>query len=443
MAAHQTLLAGSPRRSNDGLNGSQGYTGLLFFVSVTQTLPAPSPCSELGNQLVTDVVEVRVAQSASEIEELRCAWSRWCPHRDSDLDYCLSLVWARQEVLRPHVVTVYRNGSPDALLVGRVERTHMKPKIGYMRLPATVARVIMFSYRGLLGNASPENCDAIVQSILDSLQRGDADVASLHQLNIDSPLYQRVLQRPNVGCRDYLARPVPHHFMLLAGDVDQIYSGLSSSHRKALRYEAKRLATQFAGNVVVRCFITSGELDKAISDIEIVARETYQRDLGFGVEDNPQMRNLLAFLSVKGWLRIHVLYLGGAPAAFSLGTVSNGVYCCDHLGYRPKFAKYSPGSFLLTKVFDDLCANHVNMVDFGPGDGLYKARFGNLQVMESSVNIFAPTGRGVWLNGIRTSAGFVDLAARKVLEKANLSVKVKKKWRALSGTKKVPKDITA
>src|SRR5580700_4035265 len=79
--------------------------------------------------------QVRVLRSFPEVEQIRDAWSAWKTHRDSDIDVCLQFVWVREEVVRPHVIVIHRNGHPEAMLVGRLERFRTTPKIGYVRLP--------------------------------------------------------------------------------------------------------------------------------------------------------------------------------------------------------------------------------------------------------------------------------------------------------------------
>jgi CelD/BcsL family acetyltransferase involved in cellulose biosynthesis len=374
-------------------------------------------------------VTVRVARSFAEIESLRELWSSWPSHRDSNIDLCQQVVWSREEVICPHVIVVYRDGVPVTMLVGWLERTLVAFKIGYLRLPRVRSRALKFSYGGLLGECSAENCDEIVSSIMSSLRDGDADVALLRDPSADSAIYQSAQSVPSIFSRDHLASPAAHHFMILPPTLEQVYLGLSSGHRKHLRSEAKKLQKDFQGGLRITCYFESAELERALKDVEEIARKTYQRELGFGFEGTQQMRDLLEFFAQKGWLRIYILYLGESPAAFSVGSVSDGVYCCDFLGYDPRFGKYSPGTFLLTRMLEDFCDAGVTKVDFGAGGGAYKERFGNLRLMEASVSIFAPTLKGFALNAIRTLTGTVDQLAKKTLEKTDLLPKIKRLWR--------------
>lgn len=373
---------------------------------------------------------VRIVRSNAEVEEIRQIWSAWPSHRDSDIDLCQQVVWAREGVIRPHVIVVYRDGRPETIFVGWLERTVIALRIGYLRLGRIPSRALKFSYGGLLGKSSAENCDVIVESIIRSLRQGDADVALLRDLSADSPIYQKALSLPSFFARDHLAMPAAHHFMLLPDTIERVHLGLSTGHRKHLRSEAKKLQNDFKDRLRIRLFCESSELDSAIRDAEEIAQKTYQRELGFGFENTKEMRDLLGFLAQKGWLRIYVLYLGESPCAFSVGSVANGVYCCDYLGYDPKFGKYSTGTFLFTKMLEDFCRAGLTKVDFGSGGGAYKERFGNLRLTEAPVSVFAQTPKGLFLNMLRTLTGAVEKLAKKALGKGDLLPKIKKLWRS-------------
>jgi len=78
---------------------------------------------------------VRVCRTVADIEEIRPFWASWKGYRDSDIDFYLEFIRTRQEVLRPHVIVLSRDGRPDALLIGRLEKTRIDSKIGYLGFP--------------------------------------------------------------------------------------------------------------------------------------------------------------------------------------------------------------------------------------------------------------------------------------------------------------------
>lgn len=101
----------------------------------------------------TDGIEIRIARSPSEVEALREVWIRWGGHRDSDIDFVLTIIESYPEALRPHVISIYRDGQPDAILIGRLERKRIPFKIGYLKVFRPWARCLTFVYGALRGNA--------------------------------------------------------------------------------------------------------------------------------------------------------------------------------------------------------------------------------------------------------------------------------------------------
>jgi len=100
------------------------------------------------------VLSLRVLRTLPELESLRGVWTSWKGHRDSDIDFFAEFVRTRPEIIRPHVVVLYRYGTPEAMLIGRLERTQLTFKIGYLRLPGISARILIFSQGGARGNIS-------------------------------------------------------------------------------------------------------------------------------------------------------------------------------------------------------------------------------------------------------------------------------------------------
>ncbi len=373
--------------------------------------------------------QVRILRTLAEVEEIRRAWSGWKTHRDSNIDVCLQFVWVREEVIRPHVIVIHRYGRPDAMLVGRLERSRTAPKVGYVRLPGIRSFVLMFSYKGLLGNASDENCREITKSIIESLKQGEADVASLDHLDVSASFFQSALKLPRFVSRDHLTHPAPHHLMRLPANVEDVYRGFSGGHRSELKRKAKKLLSDHQGSVKVCCYRAPDELDTAIPQVEQVAKKSYLRGLGVGFQDSELMRRRLRLFAQNGWLRIYLLFVKEMPCAFWVGTVYEDSFCSDYLAFDNRFADYSPGMFLLMKMIEDFCAAGIREIDFGFGEGRYKERFGNYQTMESSVQIFAASLKGFALNITRTTAVLVDNALKKTLERGNLLGTVKKLWR--------------
>src|ERR1700674_4020609 len=133
---------------------------------------------------------LRIARSISEIEEIREIWAAWQSHPTSDIDHFLSIVRSRPEIERPHVMVVYREGRPDSILVGRLERTRIWLGLGYLKLFRPEARVLCIMYGGFLGNKSSENSAYVIREIVRCLSHGEADVARFEFVRADSSLFE-------------------------------------------------------------------------------------------------------------------------------------------------------------------------------------------------------------------------------------------------------------
>jgi hypothetical protein len=265
------------------------------------------------------------------------------------------------------------------------------------------------------------------------LRNGEADMALLQQISPESPICERALSLPGSATRDRLTKRAVHYVMKLPSSIDGGGDGPSSGHCSELRRKRKKIRRNilkdFDGHIKVECFREPAELEGTIAKLEPIAAKSYQRGLGVGFQDTEQMRRRLQLCAEKGWLRIYLLTLKDKPCAFWVGTVYNGTFCSDHIGFDPQFGNYSPGMFLLTEMIEDFCKAGIREIDFGQGGGLYKERFGNSQSTEVSVCVFAPTWKGISVNAARTATGLVEHAIRKILEHTNLLPRIKRFWR--------------
>lgn len=378
-------------------------------------------------------VEIRIIRSVREIEDLRPFWAAWQKHPNVDVDFYETIVSSRPEILRPHVIVLYRGGCPDAMLVGRLEDGQVDVRIGYKTVFAQRARFMTFIYGGLLGSSSPDNCQSFVREISRSLRQGEADVALLHQIRVDTPLYQAATRFSSFLFRDHFRCPNTHRSMTMAKSVEDFHVRLSPKVRKNQKWQAKNLLRTYQDEVNVACFSGVADLERMIRDVEAISRTTYQRGLGVGFVDNAETRNRLRLEAEKGWLRVHILYVANQPCAFWMGTLYQGTFHSDFMGYDPQYAKCSPGMFLIMRVIESFCSQNGNgdlkELDFGFGDAQYKEVLGTDKWEEVPVLIFAPTLKGFALNVLQMQTALIDLLGRKTLGRTNLAARVKKMWR--------------
>lgn len=374
---------------------------------------------------------VRALRTLSEVEEIRRQWESWPGYRDSDIDSYLTFLRSNPGTVRPHIVAVYRDGRPDAILVGRVDRGHISCRLGYLNLNLP-ARILCFVYGALRGNPSKENCDLLVSSVLQSLSAREADTAYMNFLREDSDLCRLATERPGRLSRDYARTTQPHFAATLPATVQEYYQSLPAGGKGFNKARHKKLLKDYGDGVRIRCFRAATELDGMIQDVEEAAKRSYQRGLGVGFFDTPLVRNHLRLRAERGRLRGYVLYLEGKPCAFWIGEINQGTFESDSLAYDAAFARYSPGMFLICKVIEGFCedaSKKVTAIDFGTGHAQYKQVLSNRNWTETSVCIFAPTFKGIVLNITRSVVVGLDKIIKKALARTNLLQKIKKVWR--------------
>jgi hypothetical protein len=382
-------------------------------------------------RLAQGQMTVRTIRSLLELEDIRDIWESWHNHPNSDIDFYSAIVDLKPEIERPHVLLLYRDDCPEAMIVGRMERAFIEGRIGYKTLYKRQAKQLTFNYGGQLGNFSESNSDTLVREVIKLLRTGEADLAMFNFLRVDSPLFRVATTLPGILSRDLVLAKQLHRCTTLPDNIDALNSQVSPKIRKNKGF--KKLLKDFSGVWEVRCLREPHEVERLCQDVERVAKTTYQRGLGVGFVDCDEMRRRLLLHAEKGWLRTYILYLGEKPCAFWMGTLYKTTLHSDCMGYDPEYAKCSPGTFLIMRVIEGLCSHmgdeNVTQIDWGLGDAEYKAALGTHDWQEACVYIFAPTIKGLALNVFRTLAMMADVQLKRILERVRLVRRIKRLWR--------------
>ena len=197
----------------------------------------------------------------------------------------------------------------DAILVGRIDKGQISCRLGYFGVNFG-ARIMCFVYGALRGNPSEENCELLLNEILQSLSQGEADAAYLNFLRSGSELCRLSSRKPSVLCRDYIRITQEHFAAVLPATVEEFYRGLSSGSRWQEKSKQKKLLKDFGGDVRIRCFRNVAGLENLIQDVEQVAKTTYQRGLGVGFIDSPWTREQLRLKAERLAAGLHPLCCG-------------------------------------------------------------------------------------------------------------------------------------
>jgi CelD/BcsL family acetyltransferase involved in cellulose biosynthesis len=375
---------------------------------------------------------VRTVRVLAEVEELKDFWASCPTHRDADFDFYLFYLRNSPEVVRPHVIVLYRDGRPHAMLVGRLETRGVDIRFGYIRLIRPRLRALTFM--GVLGDiSSAADAKDIISCIEQSLRAGEADAAFLEYLAVDSPLYNWARSLPNPARVNHFAKSSIHRIRILPQGKSFLQS-LSSNQRRNQNRRARRLAESFGDSVRIVCFQDASALQRLMEHAESIAEKSYQRGLGVGFANTPKMRKRLELEAQKKWLRAHILYLNDQPCSFWICSYYNGTLYSDFMGFDPEYSKYEPGMYLVINVIEEICRENQTQtaarIDFGIGDSVWKSILGNQSWREESVCIFAPTATAIGVNSLQTIVAAIDRAGRAILRRSNLLPRMKRAWRS-------------
>jgi len=372
-------------------------------------------------------ISIRTLRTPSEIEEVREVWKSWQYHPNSDIDFFLAVNRLRPQILRPHVMVLYRDNHPEAMLVGRIVNERIAFKAGYKTIFSVRARVLSFAYGGSLGNLSPENSAAMVKEIARSMRRGEVEAVRLKDIPMESDFFLAAAQAG--GLCDRFITPNEHWRLNLPGDYAEFLKSRSPKIRQDIRRYARRFRDAYGSAIDIRCYRHGAELDRMCVDMETISAKTYHRGLGVGFADSAETRGLFTMTLDHGWQRSYVLYVRGTPCAFWEGLMYRQSFFPISTAYDPAFEEQRPGAFLLMHIIEQLCGERVTQIDFGLGDASYKRWYSNQNWQEASLFIFAPSLKGLALFMLKTPLALVERTVRKSLEKAQLLQRVKTLWR--------------
>lgn len=404
------------------------------------TLPAPDMTAKKSSQVVptlrTDkMVDQQPSSSLSDwdgghegrsvlvlttiqaIEELRPVWEKWPHGFDTDVDYYVQSLKIDPTILHPHVLTVYQDGAPVAMLVGQVRKRRMSNVVSFVSFRGTSATVLEILSGGRIGQQSSAIDALLASELLKIVQSGRIDLVIFQRLPLHSELFREVQRLRGLMVRDCVLRRVRYSVLSVPDSAESCTSIFTGKARREVRRKTRILQRAFPDKVQFKCFSHPTELDAGISDAMPVAITTWQCHLGLcSLSDTPQTLAIFRFMAEQGWLRICILYVNGLPCAFLVGQLYNKTFYCQHAGYRPDFARFSVGSLLTARAFADLAAAGTRQFDLGDGRQEHNRRLGCQESEEAAVHVYCPTLRGMWLN--------ISFGAAHIVRSSGHTVKV-------------------
>ncbi len=376
-----------------------------------------------------DGYEVIVAKSVEEVEKNRSLWEKLQWHPNADIDFFLTIVGARDEIRQPYVFIFKKNGTPEAMVVGRIEDHRIKCKVGYKTIYNPKIRLFTIVYGGVIG-VSKFNSGLISSSILSVLENGEADSLYFHSIKSESLLIAAVKENTRMYCNDYFYKNTLHWNLVLPDNKKKLFSNMRSKHRSELRRLSRVLEKKFPERIRIQKYEDAQDVEVICEDAEEITKKTYLRGLEAGFINNIENKKRLNLEAEKGWLLAYILYIDDNPSAFWLGSVYGKTLFLTFTGFDPRYRKYEIGTILLIRLIEDAVEDkRIENIDFGFGEALYKKRFCNQSWDELSYYIFTNSPKGIRINGIKTIIQLVDKLTHLLSKKLNIEEKIKRYWR--------------
>jgi hypothetical protein len=392
--------------------------------SVPETVPVSRQAEGIG--------KMRVCAAWEEIEKLRPYWSEWSVHPDADIDFYSFHVHTTREVEAPFVIVLELENKPTALLLGRIESTLIHIRAGYFKLFSIKARQLTIlgdGPTGILGASDREIARLFFSKLRVLLASSKADRIALSRIPIGSELFCLAGREPSLFCRDHARHVGPHWAMSIPESFDAFLKLASSKRRWWMRHILKEIDKAYEGTVKLRVFQTQSDIESFCMDAERVAAKTYQRGLGVGFMNSKENHDLLRLSADLGCLRSYVLYANDRPIAFWSGARYKNVWYSNWTGFDPDFESHNPGTVLLLKMVQDMCACGIRGFDFGIGHAEYKQRFGNANRDEALVCVYAASFRGLGINLAMALQAVLNRSAKSLLAKLKITARIKRFWR--------------
>ena len=375
------------------------------------------------------LLNVVVANSPGDLDEIRAFWVHHNRHPESAPDFISVLIRARDEVLAPYILIACEDSRPIAMMIGRLEKAHLALRIGYLRLARIPLIQLVFVREGFLGELSTRVIDAMAARLRADLRAGIADRALFGNLVIGAELHTAVCRHFGALQRSGSSQIAEHWFAHLPTDFDSFLAQRSAKHRYAFRRLTKRFESLNEGRVTYAAFDKPAEVDAFCTAAESVARHTYQRGLGAGFFDNSENRQRLFVSARAGSLRGYVLYAEDRPLAFWAGERVGEVTYILWTAFDPRYRKYEIGTILFLKMLADLLRQGVRTIDFGPGGADYKERFGDLCLQEQDIFVYSLTPKGLITRSIGGLNNVANKVGRRLLDTLGITKRLKRVWR--------------
>lgn len=381
--------------------------------------------------------QIEVANNLARVQELRHSWvdlpSNIEPAPiDVDIDWYICTMKSIDAA--PHVLIIWRNGKVEAIIAGRLHQRKMSPRLGYLRLWASVFQCWSIHYGCILALPGDGLDKVLCKAILSQLRHPNIDLIYTNALPVTNTIYKELSKYKQV----YASQPQPHWKMTLPDSLEDALQSKGKRIREQIRRSMRKIE-KIQPPYSFRVYQSEKDVQEFYHIAKTISDKTYQSAIDVGFPSDPEHYNHLELSAQKGWFRSCIICLGETPVAFQEGLVYRDVYYMPYLGYDQKLRDFNLGTVLMVNSWDDLCKNKLaKLFDFGYGDGEYKKRYSDICEMEGQLFLYKKKANIVITIFLKRIVEFLNNTIRHYLRNVGLYDKIKTKWRKYKASQRSP-----
>ncbi len=404
------------------------------------SIPSTPPVRSVGQLHIPSLalselgIQPLVARSLAELADLRPSWlefrQRWSlTAPNADPDRFTATVASLGMGVSPYVAFFRTADGTKGGIIGRISRHAVTHRIGYLTMRGPTLRCLDVVYGGLYAD-DERSCRAVIGHLRALLKAGVIDQVNINHLPTETMLHAALLTEIRRGWLLGLQTVDPHWtFCLSPGSFEATLRTFSKKRRNELDREGRRLADQLAERPRVAVLGSTDELDQIFEQAGRIIARTYHARIANVFADTPVWRAQLALEAQRGTLRAFFLLGGDSAIAFNIGSIYGSVLVLEALAHLPEYNRFSPGKYLLLRVFERCCAEGVTAVDYGFGDAEYKRAYGTNFQDEAVLRIYGRTPRARLAHLLEQVSAVTAQAARFLAARLGVLKKLKKTWR--------------
>jgi pimeloyl-ACP methyl ester carboxylesterase len=330
-------------------------------------------------------------------------------------------------------------GTVRAALVGRVERSAVLLRLGYITLARLPVRQLVVLRGGWLGDTEPPVMDRLFDAVDTLLRERGLHRIVFERISIDGALATYVASRYGLDITTVSCQAQPHWIADLPSSPDEFLASRSSKHRYWLKRLPRVLDRDFPKRWSIKKCADAHSVEEYLNDLTTIAATTYHQAIGAGFMPTSEYIGRIRLDAVRGQLRGYILEIDGVPTAYWYCSLYKSVLHLHATGYTPAMRRYELGTVLLVELIGDQCKAGVSLIDFGLGDADYKQRFGSRSYLEAGFSIYRNSLRGACLLAAEKAVSGLDRQARALLLRVGGTQRIKTLWKRRLG-RKVPSE---